>query len=183
MTTTVLVAYATERGSTAEIAERVAVRIADAGFSSTTRDVERDPRPEAFDAVVLGSAVHGAALLPSALIFVREHEKALRTRPLWLFTVGLQPSAPHQHRAFRRLIASSPPREVPELEATLHPMGYRAFAGVLRAHETRTLQRWMFRLLGGEFGDFRDWPQIDRWADGIAARLATGALTGGGHGG
>jgi menaquinone-dependent protoporphyrinogen oxidase len=53
---------------------------------------------------------------------------------------------------------------------------------VLRAQGTRPLQRLLFRLLGGQFGDFRDWPAIDRWADGIASRLSTGTLTGGGHG-
>ncbi len=182
MVMTVLVAYASQRGSTQEVAEHVAARLTASGFACAVRAVDRDPRPEAFDAVVLGSAVHGGALLPSAVTFVHDHERALSTRPLWLFSLGLQPSAGHHRRAFARLIAGSPPHDVPQLRSSLGALDYRAFAGVLRAHETRPGQRLLYRLLGGQFGDFRDWPQIDRWTDGIAARLATGTLLGGSHG-
>jgi menaquinone-dependent protoporphyrinogen oxidase len=182
MAMTVLVAYASERGSTQEIAEHVAARLTESGLACTVRPVDRDPRPEHFDAVVLGSAVHGAALLPAAVSFVEANEHALSSRPLWLFSVGLQPSSGHHRRAFARLIAGSLPREVPEIRSRLGAIDYRAFAGVLRASETKGGQRLLFRVMGGQFGDFRDWPAIDRWADGIAARLATGTLTGGGHG-
>ena len=173
----VLVAHASQRGSTAEIAEHLAARLREHGLDCTVRGVDHDPRPELFDAVVLGSAVQGAALLPEAVDYARRHERALASRPLWLFSVGLQPSAGHHRRAFARLIASSPPQDVPQLRQALHPLDYHAFAGVLRAHETPPTQRWLYRLLGGQFGDFRDWHQIDAWAEGIAARLATGTLT------
>ena len=182
MVMTVLVAYASQRGSTQEIAEHIAARLAEHGLDCTARDVERDPRPDHADAVVLGSAVQGGALLPAAVTYARRYEHALAGRPLWLFSVGLQPSAGHHRRAFARLIASSPPQDVAELRHALRPIDYHAFAGVLRAHETRPVQRVLYRLLGGQFGDFRDWPQIDAWAEGIAARLVTGTLTGGGHG-
>ena len=34
--------------------------------------------------------------------------------------------------------------------------------------------RLFFSVTGGHYGDHRDWADIDRWADGIAAEL--GAL-------
>lgn len=173
----VLVVHASQRGSTREIAEHIAVRLREQGLDCAVRGVDLDPRPEYFDAVVLGSAVQGGALLPEAVEYTRRNERALASRPLWLFSVGLQPSAAHHRRAFARLIASSPPHDVPALRQALHPVDYHAFAGVLRAHETPPGQRRLYRLLGGQFGDFRDWPQIDGWADAIAARLVTGTLT------
>lgn len=176
---TVLVAYATRRGSTREIAEHIAARLDREGLAGVARDVERDPRPDLFDAVVLGSAVKGAGLMPSAIDFARTHRHTLARRPCWLFSVGLQPTAAHHRWPYRRIIGRSRPREVAELRRALFAVDYEAFPGVVRRREVSGLQAFVLRLLGGRFGDFRDWGQIDRWTDGIAERLVVGTVTGG----
>ena len=43
-------------------------------------------------------------------------------------------------------------------------------------HSLRTSSLWsrlVFHAFGGRFGDHRDWPVIDAWADQIALALPT----------
>jgi hypothetical protein len=42
---------------------------------------------------------------------------------------------------------------------------------VVRPDQFPKLSRVVLRLMGGRYGDFRDWVEIDRWADQIAADL------------
>jgi menaquinone-dependent protoporphyrinogen oxidase len=53
--------------------------------------------------------------------------------------------------------------------------GHRMFSGVYKADQMSSALRFLFRLTGGRFGDFRDWTAIDAWTDEIAAQLATPA--------
>lgn len=173
-TGTVLVAYATAHGSTREVAERIATRLRAAGLTVDVGDVDTQSSVTPYDAVVLGSAVQGAAWLPQAVQFAQRHQQELRSRPVWLFSVGLHPAAARQSGVFRRLISTARPQDVPALTLSLAPVQHRSFAGAIRRGATSGAERGLLRLLGGRLGDFRQWPDIDAWADGIA-RTVTAA--------
>ena len=66
----VLVGYATAAGSTAGIAERIGETLREQGCEVVCRPVGPDLDPSAFDAVVVGSAVHNMAWLRPALDFL-----------------------------------------------------------------------------------------------------------------
>ncbi|MEU6378750.1 hypothetical protein [Streptomyces sp. NPDC046909] len=51
---------------------------------------------------------------------------------------------------------------------------HRLFSGVVAPAQLPLAGRLLFRLMGGRFGDHRDWATIDGWADTIAAELAAG---------
>jgi menaquinone-dependent protoporphyrinogen oxidase len=51
------------------------------------------------------------------------------------------------------------------------------FSGVVSKDQFPVLSRVAFRLLGGRYGDHRDWDDIDRWADGIARTLVATAAS------
>jgi len=53
----------------------------------------------------------------------------------------------------------------------LRPRDHRLFTGVVRAEHFPPFSRVVMRLMGGRFGDFRDWAAIDGWTDEIAAAL------------
>jgi menaquinone-dependent protoporphyrinogen oxidase len=67
----VLVAYASAAGSTADIAERITEIMRAAGCDVVCRPAGLDVGLAGFDALVLGSAVHDMAWLPSAIDMVR----------------------------------------------------------------------------------------------------------------
>ncbi|MFI0508971.1 menaquinone-dependent protoporphyrinogen oxidase [Streptomyces canus] len=165
----VLVGYATAQGSTRGVAERLAAGLAERGLTAEARPLESVDDADAYKAFVLGSAVHGQMWLEPARDFVRENLDVLGPRPVWIFSVGM-PAA--LRGPWRRLA----PKEVPVIEDRL-PDGlrfreHRLFSGVVTRAQLPRTGRLMFRLVGGRFGDYRDWAAIDAWASEIAGALA-----------
>lgn len=167
----VLVIYATAHGSTREIAERIAARLRVRGLCVECVSVAEMRDLRAYDAFVLGSAVHDQAWLPEAVWFVRNNAAVLGTRPAWLFAVGIPAAlAP----ALRGWAAREGPKLLEPMRTRVRPRDEHLFSGVVRREQLPVTGRFMFWMLGGHYGDFRDNDEIDEWADGIAHELTTG---------
>ncbi|KES04325.1 flavodoxin [Streptomyces toyocaensis] len=167
----VLVGYATVHGSTRTIAERTAAVLCRAGLTAEARPMADVGDAGAYRAFVLGSAVHGQSWLPPARDFLRDHLDVLVPRPVFLFSVGM-PAA--LRGPWRRLA----PKELPAIEEglprDLRSRSHRLFSGVVERDQLPRAGRVFFRLVGGRFGDFRDWEAVDLWAGGIAGELRSG---------
>jgi menaquinone-dependent protoporphyrinogen oxidase len=170
----VLVAYATDHGSTRGVADRIADRLQQRGVEAEACAVADVLEVSRYEAVVLGSAIHGGKWLPAASQFAGRNAAPLRERPVWLFsvsTLGDEESMfpPRVANGLRALRKQTP--ELAELRRLLHPRQHRNFAGtVARSHWPAT-GRAFFRATGGRYGDYRNWAAIDAWADRIAAQL------------
>ncbi|WP_149550183.1 flavodoxin domain-containing protein [Streptomyces marokkonensis] len=164
----VLVGYATAHGSTRTIAERTAAVLSRAGLTAGARSMADVGDPGAYRAFVLGSAVHGQSWLPPARDFLRDHLDVLASRPVWLFSVGV-PAA--LRGPWRRLAPGELPAIEEGLPPDLRPRGHRLFSGVVERGDFPRAGRVFFRLVGGRYGDFRDWEAVDLWAGGIAGEL------------
>ena len=165
----VLVAYTTAAGSTAEVAERIAATLRAEGAEVVCRPAGPDVDPTAFDAVVVGSAVHDMAWLPPAVELMARAQQT--GRPVWAFSVGgIQPNGP-----VTRLLADRELRRV-ERSFSRPPREHALFGGVVDLARTPLWGRLFFRAMGGRPGDHRDWPAVERWAvdigDGIALACA-----------
>jgi len=84
----VLVAYASKRGSTAEIAEAIAETLRQSGVSADCIEAGKVGTVSSYDAVVLGSAVYIKRWQGDAKHFLRKHDKELAQRPFWVFSSG-----------------------------------------------------------------------------------------------
>jgi menaquinone-dependent protoporphyrinogen oxidase len=162
----VLVAYATYYGSTQGIAECVADTLRRGDIETTLASVEHLDRVDgSFDAFVIGSAVHAGHWLKPATEFVKRNVEALRERPVWLFSSGPIGDAADKPQP--------DPKEVGHFEDLIHPRGHEVFGGAFdRAvadakggRVDRAINRFIPQ------GDYRDWPEIERWATSIAAAL------------
>ncbi|NUP82879.1 MAG: flavodoxin [Nonomuraea sp.] len=165
----VLVGYATAHGSTREMADRVAAGLDKAGLRVEARDLRTVDDADAYSAFVLGSAVHGQTWLEPAKDFLRENADILGTRPVWIFSVGM-PAA--LRGPWKRLAPKEEPVIVESLPGGLPYRGHRLFSGVIAPEQLPFTGRLMFRLVGGRFGDYRDWAAVDAWTTAIAADLA-----------
>ena len=163
----VLVIYASADGSTAGIAERIAVRLRHRGHHASLHPVGEAGSVEGADAVVLGSAVHARRWLDEATAFVDTHHLELRDRPLWTFSVGMPDALP---RWARRLARREEEAVMVQL-GDLRPVSHRLFSGVVAPGQFPPASRLFLRLTGARYGDFRDWASIEGWADEIAGRL------------
>jgi menaquinone-dependent protoporphyrinogen oxidase len=165
----VLVAYASAHGSTREIAERIAARLRSRGVSAEAACVDSVASLDGYRAAVVGSAVHDRGWLPGAARFLERNTDGLLQRPVWLFAVGM-PAA--LARPLRRPLAAVEARQLFRRFAGLHPRGTRLFSGVVDPGQfSQRVSRIALRAMGGRYGDFRDWPAIEAWADEIAAAL------------
>lgn len=167
---TVLVAYASALGSTREMAQRLASRMAVALGQVECRSVEEVESVSGYEAVVVGSAIHNQAWLPPASQFVARHAPELAKRPFWAFSVGMADALPKPFRIRGAALQQARLAEVLFKEVPLR--GHTVFSGVYQAVQMPAPLRVLFRLTGGRFGDLRDWAAVDAWADEIAAQLA-----------
>ncbi|RST17645.1 flavodoxin [Streptomyces sp. WAC05374] len=158
----VLVTYGTTNGSTAEIAGLIASVLRDEGLEAEARTPSEVTDVAPYGAVVIGGALSMGRWHRDARRFARRHRRALRERPVWLFSSGpLDPSAsereippvPGARRAQRRTDARD----------------HVTFGGRLEAGAKGRMARAILDEDRG--GDFRDLPRIAGWAAGVAAEI------------
>jgi menaquinone-dependent protoporphyrinogen oxidase len=161
----VLVAYASKHASTAEIAERIAGAMREAGRAAEARPAAEVGDLLGYDAVVLGSAVYAGRWRREARGFARRHARTLQNMPVWLFSSGPigavdeHPTAP-EPRFAKRLAA--------QLGAREHVM----FGGRLPLEPGNFVERAMLKRTAPERRDARDWRAIDSWARDVVEQVA-----------
>jgi menaquinone-dependent protoporphyrinogen oxidase len=173
----VLVTYASAYGSTALIARQIAQRLGQDGMHVETESVEVVGTPEGYDAVIVGSAVHNMAWLPTATQFVEKHAASLVGHPIWLFSVSSVGDTtsffgPRVARLMRRL--RHEPKTISGLRPLVRPRDHRNFAGAVERSHWNLAGHAFLRTFGGTYGDHRDHADITAWADTIAKELLAG---------
>jgi menaquinone-dependent protoporphyrinogen oxidase len=162
---TVLVAYASKRGSTAEIAETVAATLRREGLGVCLEQAGDVESLERFDAVVLGSAVYMKRWRGDARHFLKKHRKALRQVPFWVFSSGPVGDPARDDQAW-----TEPPRLAEKVEA-LGGRGHTVFGGCVPAEPQGMMERKMVEGIPKEHRDRRDWDEIRAWAKQVASDL------------
>ena len=180
MSARVLVAYASKLGSTAEIAQTMAQTLRDGGHRAVAMPAREVTSLDDWDAVVLGSALYMFHWLREASSFARRNSAALAGKPVWLFSSG--PLGPGTvDKRGRDLREVSGPREIEQLRRLLHPRDHRVFFGAWDQGNKpigfweRIALRMPTTRAGLPNVDLRDWPNIEAWADSIAAELSGAA--------
>jgi menaquinone-dependent protoporphyrinogen oxidase len=179
----VLVAYATRHGATEGIAERVAATLQRNGLDVTIAPAAQAGSLSEYDAFVIGSATYALHWLKEASRLIRDHAAVLEARPVWLFSSGpLGPDKVDEHGKDAREAAE--PREFAEFARTVRPRGQRVFFGAYdpEAEPVGFMEKVMHAIPAAREalprGDFRDWADIDAWAEEIARELKGSAVAG-----
>jgi len=84
----VLIAFSSQQGSTAGVAETIAMELRDAGFVVDCLPVAAVTDLEPYGAVVLGSGVFLAGRRCDGGGFISRHAQQLQRTPVWLFSAG-----------------------------------------------------------------------------------------------
>lgn len=173
----VLVTYASKHGATRGIAERIADTLEGQDIDVYLRPVEDAGDVADFDAFVIGSAAYIMHWLKDATHFVQHNEKLLASRPTWLFSSG--PLGTDEVDAEGRDVREgAEPKEFADFRETIHPRDTRIFFGAYDpdAAPIGVVEHVQHMVPAARkampAGDFRDWPEIDEWAAGIARDLA-----------
>lgn len=132
------------------------------GLEANLQPVDAVTAVDAYDAVVVGSAVYAGHWLRPARDFVDGHAAELRQLPVWSFSSGPvgDPAKPSEDAA-----------EVAEFTTHLGVREHRVFAGKLDRSDLGLTEKALVKLVRAPEGDFRPWPDIAAWADSIAEAL------------
>jgi menaquinone-dependent protoporphyrinogen oxidase len=171
----VLVAYASRHGATQGIAERIAEALGKAGIQAEARLVSEVKSLAGYDAFVVGSAAYMFKWLKDASAFVRRNRAVLAAKPVWFFSSG--PTGGPLDAKGRDQKLTTLPKDAAELAEAVHARDLRIFFGAYsRDRKPVGLAERFMSLMpameGVPEGDFRDWPDIEAWASGIAEELA-----------
>ncbi|HEV8194958.1 MAG TPA: flavodoxin domain-containing protein [Ktedonobacterales bacterium] len=160
---TILVTYASKHGATQGIAERVTRTLQRLGMEAEFRQVESVTDLESYSAVVIGSAVYYGSWMKEASEFVRRNRTVLAARPVWLFSSGplgaeVKDDEPQ-------------PKELREMQEAIHPRDHHIFFGALDHNQLSFMERMVVKGVRAPEGDYRDWNEIEAWAESIVRAL------------
>ena len=166
MPSLILVAYATKKGSTEEVAGEVAASLSAQGFATDLRAAKDVSALEGYAGVVLGSAIYAGRLHADARSFLHRHHARLAELPIAVFAMGPrtlgEAEVAESRTQLERALAKEP---------LVHPFSTAIFGGAFDPGQ----HHFPFNRMPA--ADARDWNGIRAWAAEVAAefRLAHAA--------
>jgi menaquinone-dependent protoporphyrinogen oxidase len=164
----ILVTAASKHGSTDEVARTIAEVLGEAGHSVAVAAPETVTSVDAYDAVVVGSAVYFGRWMEPATVFVKRLAQGLAGRPVWLFSIGPLGDPPKPE---------AEPTDVPALLETSRAREHRLFPGRLDKRGLSLGEKIVAKGVKAPEGDFRPWAEIRAWAAEIASSLLPAVAT------
>jgi menaquinone-dependent protoporphyrinogen oxidase len=178
----VLVAFHSEEGQTATIADRIAGVLRDRGNHVELAPVEDAPAPPGFDAVVLGDPIYVGRHSRAMVKFLRQHVDTLNRMPSAFFQVSMTSAkADEEHAGVAHGL----------VDDLLDDTGYdpdlvAMFAGALMYTRYGWIKRHVMHAIAKREGDdtdttrdyyYTDWGAVDEFAAHIAALLESKAAS------
>jgi menaquinone-dependent protoporphyrinogen oxidase len=167
MAQSVLVAYASKYGATAEIANKIGDVLNEAGIHADVKSVESAIDVSRYDAFVVGGSVYIGRMRKAARNFLKRHAGLLATKPVWLFASGTTDDKP----ADPRMAGFENPTSTKETIQRIAPRDTKVFAGCIDPAKASGLDKWVINKVGAKIADARDWDDISSWAQSVAREL------------
>ena len=170
----VLIVVESRHGATREISGVLAQRLVTRGASVTVAAPE-DCDEIVADAVVVGSGVYYGKWLKSARRFLESHAEQLSKVPVWLFSSG--PLGDEHVPDLDEVDAGIEPDVVAHLTEVSNARAHHVFPGRLDRDDLGPFEKLVATSVHAPEGDFRDWQDVERWADEIAADVCPPTTT------
>jgi menaquinone-dependent protoporphyrinogen oxidase len=158
MQPSILVAHASKRGSTEEVASFIGTRLREQGLVADVRRAADVWDLAFYDGVVLGGSLYFGRWHGDATDFLKRFHDTLADRPLAVFALGPKTASEHdvaESRAqLERVLGDAAPTTV------------AVFGGVIDPAKLR----FPFNRLPAS--DARDWAAIAAWAEEVASLVA-----------
>jgi len=197
----VLIAYATNAGSTAQVAQVIGEELGKNGAQAQVRRLEEVANVESYDAVVIGAPMimgwHGAAVkfikkhqpalshVPvayflTAMSLTQTDEKSIGATPIYVDPALARPPKNVKRLSFRERYATVTNYLHPALKAapSVKPVGAGFFGGKLELFRLPLLQMlFVLLVIQAQPGDFRNWPALREWATCLRPALLESKLS------
>jgi len=160
----ILVAYASKKGSTTEIAQAIGKDIQAAGHLVDVTEMKSVSSLDGYNAVVIGAPFYMGKVTDMGK-FTGRYRDALLKIPVAAFAVGLAPlgkDPADKENAMKKLQETLEP---------LTPVAMTIFAGKVDLSKLSWFQKWITEKVKSPVGDFRDWTAIAAWAQELPGKL------------
>jgi menaquinone-dependent protoporphyrinogen oxidase len=165
MAAQILVAYATRKGSTAEIAQAVGRELISEGYTVDVSEMKSTTSLKGYHAVVIGAPVYTGKVTSDVFAFVATNKDELVRLPVAGFVTGIAPVYPKTGdvKEFTNQFITA--------LAPVNPVSVTMFAGTLDTGKMNFVERSLTSLMKVPTGDFRDWDAIAIWARSLPEKL------------
>ena len=153
---TLLIAYGSKRGSTREVAEALAKKLAEGDREVELRRAADVDDLTPYDGVILGGSLYFGRLHRDVVRFLAKHRRTLSGLPVAVFALGPTTVEPNDLAASRAQLDKAL-KKAPWVARSV-----AIFGGVIDP------TKLPFPLSRMSPSDARDWDAIDAWADEIA---------------
>jgi menaquinone-dependent protoporphyrinogen oxidase len=164
--TRILVVYGSRAGSTAEVADAIGKKLAQGGTTVDIMSVKDVRNLNGYRAVVLGSAIRADKVLPEISSFVKANKNELQKIPVAYFVVcmTLREDTPEKRK---KVTAYLDP-----LSVEIKPVDIGLFAGKMDYSKLSFTEKIIIKdVINVPEGDFRNWPEINSWAEKLRPKL------------
>lgn len=162
----VLVAVGSKYGSTRPLAKAIADGIGSLGYDVDVESACDVLSVEAYDAVVVGSAIYGGLWRRDATALLRENSEILKKRDVWLFSAGVRELKQPGYATW----------EASQLSELVRAHEHKTFAGAVDYDKLNVGERAVIRTINPPLGDHRDFSLARSWGNTIGIQLRSLAL-------
>jgi menaquinone-dependent protoporphyrinogen oxidase len=165
MAARILVAYATRKGSTAEIAQAIGRELISLGYTVDVSEMKSITSLKGYHAVVIGAPVYTGKVTVDVMAFVATNKDELFRLPVAGFVTGIAPVFPKTGdvKGFTDQFISA--------LFPVNPVAVTMFSGTLDTGKMNFVERSLTSLMKVPTGDFRDWDAIGGWARSLPEKL------------
>ncbi len=168
----ILIAYASNSGSTAEVATAIGEALCEEGNTVETKWIKNVKAIDNYDAVIIGSPILYENWMPEAREFVKNNQNILKNMPVSYFITCMAMSR-KEEAGLQQAIEYSD--KLIALVPQVKPISVGRFAGVLDYSKipffTSILVKVVMASHKVKEGDYRDWNAIRSWAKSIDFHL------------
>lgn len=166
MSAAVLVTYATNCGSTQEVAETVATELRNGGFTVDLQQMRSVKTLNGYQAVILGAPLYIGHWHKDTRRFLMYYEKALKERPVAVFALGPLHDEEKEWQDVRTQFA----KELAKFP-WLTPVAMEVMGGVFDPAKLRFPFNLAPILRQTPASDIRDWVAIRAWARNLTTQF------------
>lgn len=168
----ILIAYASEYGSTGGVAEAIGKELCSKGAKADVCLIRGVKSLSSYQGAVVGSAIYRGKWMSEAVNFVKANADLLSQIPVAYFMVCMTMRQPTEENRGKALSFLDPVlHTIPQVK----PVDIEPFAGAMHYSNLSWLNK---KIIQSPEGDFRNWEAIRAWARGtVFTRLKVAETT------